>query len=270
MYYVFLINSFLVGSALGSFINMLIWRLHTGESLLGRSYCDHNKKQLKPIDLIPIFSFLLFKGRCRECNKKIPLLYPLIELLSAVFVSIAFHYSWNRFLIDYPSDHINILLGTIILSSFLLIELFFGYFDYLYWEVEARSVYYSLAYVLILSIINFFIPLPFFSDPIDHILGGIFLASLIGLVYILSNKGGMGEGDIYLFGITGLMLGLKGGYIAFLITVISGSIFGLWKAILNKKIKGTRIQLAPFIALGTIITLLFQQQILSIYFQLFY
>jgi len=96
------------------------------------------------------------------------------------------------------------------------------------------------------------------------------LASIIGLVFILSHKGGMGDGDIFLFGITGLMLGLKGGLIAFMITVFSGAIFGMIKALRVGKLKKTKIQLAPFIALGTIIALLFQQEILNLYLQALY
>jgi leader peptidase (prepilin peptidase)/N-methyltransferase len=253
----------MLGAALGSFLNMLVWRLDKGESLLGRSYCDHSKKPLKPIDLIPIFSFFIFRGKCRECGKKIPLLYPFIEFLGGILTSSAFIVSWNSYGSSLSLS--TIFIATSILSSFLMIELFFGYFDFLYWQVEARSVYIVLGYLILLVIVNFFIPLPFFNDSTDHLLGGVFLASIIGLVFILSNKGGMGDGDIFLFGITGLMLGLKGGLIAFMITVFSGAIFGMIKAVKVGKLKKTKIQLAPFIALGTIIALLFQQEILNLY-----
>mgnify|MGYP003825780305 CR=1 FL=1 len=259
---------FFLGSALGSFLNMLVWRLDKGESLLGRSYCDYNKKPLKPIDLIPIFSFLIFKGKCRECGKKIPLQYPLIELMAGILAALAFIISWNEF--GTTLSITTILLATYILTSFLIIELFFGYFDYLYWQVEARSVYLVLGYLILLVIVNFFTPLPFFNDSTDHILGGVFLSSIIGLVYILSHKGGMGDGDIFLFGITGLMLGLKLGILAFMITVFSGALVGSIKALRVGKLKKTKIQLAPFIALGTIIALLFGQQILSFYLQALY
>lgn len=263
-----IISFFFLGSALGSFLNMLVWRLDRGESLLGRSYCDFNKKPLKPIDLIPIFSYLIFRGKCRECGKKIPLLYPLIEMVAGLLTATAFIISWNLY--ASTLSIYTILLASAILTSFLIIELFFGYFDYLYWQVEARSVYLVLGYLIFLVVINFFTPLPFFNDSVDHILGGAFLASIIGLVFVLSHKGGMGDGDIFLFSITGLMLGLKGGLIAFMITVFSGAMFGIIKALRVGKLKKTKIQLAPFIALGTIIVLLFQQEILNLYLQALY
>ncbi len=258
---------FLFGAAFGSFINMLIWRLHTGESLMGRSYCDHSKKQLKPIDLIPIFSFLIFKGKCRECGKKIPILYPVVEFIAGALFALAFIKSYANFF-DIASPDFNfgfVILGAIILGIFLLIELFFGYFDYLYWEIESRSVYVSLGITLLIVLLGFITPLPFIGDPLNHLLGGILLAGIIGLVYILSKKGGMGEGDIFLFGITGLMLGVEGGLVAFFITVMSGSIIGIIKSIKTKKIKDVKIQLAPFIAFGTIIALFFHEEIIGLY-----
>lgn len=258
---------FLLGLAFGSFINMLIWRLHTGESLMGRSYCDFSKKQLKAIDLIPILSFLFFKGKCRECGKKIPILYPAIELLAGVFFVLAFLKSYSIFF-DITSVDFNfdiVIAGTLILGIFLMIELLFGYFDYLYWEIESRSVYVALGIVLGLVILGFITPLPFIDNPLNHLLGGVILAGIIGLVYVLSKKGGMGDGDIFLFGIMGLMLGVESGLLAFFITVMSGSIIGLIKSIKTKKIKNVKIQLAPFIAFGTIISLFFHEEIISFY-----
>ena len=264
------VSLFFLGAALGSFINMLVWRLHAGESILGRSYCDHTKKRLKAIDLIPIFSFFIFKGRCRECQQKLSPIYPFIEILSGLLTVAAFMLSWNIYATANNFNLMFVFLGTAIMASFLLIELFFGYFDYLYWEVEANSIYISLIFVAFLVIINFFTPLPFLGNSWDHIQGGIVLASIIALVYILSNKGGMGEGDIFLFGLTGLMLGLTGGVIAFMITVFSGSFIGILKALRVKKLNKVKIQLAPFIAFGTIITLLFQDQIIFIYLNMIY
>src|SRR3989344_5648624 len=75
---------FIIGLCVGSFLNVLIDRLSNDESILGRSYCDNCKKQLKSIDLIPIFSYFFLKGKCRFCKKKINFRYPIVEFLTAV------------------------------------------------------------------------------------------------------------------------------------------------------------------------------------------
>ena len=83
---------FIFGTAIGSFLNVLIDRLPREESINGRSHCEYCKKTLSPLDLIPVLSFILLKGRCRYCHKRLSVQYPLIELLTGtifvwVFVS---------------------------------------------------------------------------------------------------------------------------------------------------------------------------------------
>jgi len=80
---------FLLGLVFGSFSNMLLFRLTRHESILGRSYCDVTKKRLTWKDLIPIVSYIYYKGRCRECGKKLPIKYPIIEFINGLlFVAI--------------------------------------------------------------------------------------------------------------------------------------------------------------------------------------
>ena len=85
MYAIIELYLFMLGAALGSFCNMLVYRLPRHEGLGGHSYCDVTGKQLKPIDLIPIISYIIFRGKCRECGGKLPLKYPLIELSDAYY-----------------------------------------------------------------------------------------------------------------------------------------------------------------------------------------
>jgi prepilin signal peptidase PulO-like enzyme (type II secretory pathway) len=85
--YLFYLVSFIFGSAFGSFLCVLIDRLSTGRSFIsGRSYCEHCKRTLAPIDLIPVFSYLFLRGKCRNCRKKIPFRLFFVELLTGGIV----------------------------------------------------------------------------------------------------------------------------------------------------------------------------------------
>ena len=81
---------FLFGLAVGSFLNCVIYRLERGESFFsGRSYCPHCQHVLNWQDLIPVFSFLILKGKCRYCSQKFSWQYPLVELATALlFISL--------------------------------------------------------------------------------------------------------------------------------------------------------------------------------------
>jgi prepilin signal peptidase PulO-like enzyme (type II secretory pathway) len=234
---------------------MLVYRINIGENLFGRSYCDFTKKPLKVIDLIPIFSYILFKGKCRDCKKKIPLLYPLIELLLGI-VSVLVFYKISS-IVNIQADNLIQIIGYwLFIFSFCFTFVFFAYYDLLYWEVDFKSVIIALIFFGLVNIVNIFLPLPFIGDSLDNLSGGIFLSGLIFIIFKLSKGGGMGEGDIYLFALSGLLLGFLGGLIALVITSLSGSLVGIIIALSKKKhIKGMKIQLAPYIAFGTILVL---------------
>jgi len=252
---------FIIGTIFGSFLNMLVYRMNKGENLFGRSYCDYTKKPLKIVDLIPIFSYVIFKGKCRDCHKKIPLLYPVIELLLGI-ISVIIFYKVSSIISIQADNLLPIIVNWLFIFSLCFTFIYFAYYDLLYWEVDFKSVIIALIFFVIINIVNFFFPLPFVGSFLDNLLGGLFLAGLIFIVFKLSKGGGMGEGDIYLFGLSGLLLGFLGGLIALIVTSISGSLVGIFVAIIKKKnIRGMKIQLAPYIAFGTI-TVFFLKDIL--------
>jgi len=254
---------FIIGAIFGSFMNMLVYRVNKGENLFGRSYCDFSGKPLKIIDLIPIFSYIIFRGRCSDCHKKIPLLYLIIELCLAI-ISVLVFIKVATFV-----NVINVNLPQIMLYWFLMflicfIFIFFAYYDYLHWEIDSRSVNISLGILIFINVINIFVPLPFLGESSDNFIGGLLLGGFIFLIYRITSGGGMGEGDIYLFALTGLSLGIVGGLLALTVTSVTGSLFGIVKAIIqNKRIKGLKIQLAPFIALGFLAIFFFKVNILN-------
>lgn len=259
---------FILGAIFGSFLNMLVYRVHHGLNLFGRSFCDKSKEQLKPSDLIPIVSYVRYKGRCRDCGTKLPIIYPIIEVLMGLTAVISYLFVVNSLNL---TEFSQLILPWLIVFSLIFINIYFGYYDYLYWEIDELSVRLALAYVVLLNIVNWVMrlngsALPFFGDPLSHLLGGLVLAGIIAITFKLTKGGGMGEGDIYLFAITGLILGFQAGLIAFMLINVLGSIVGLIKAKKNGKLKGVKIQFGPFIALGTIIIFIFKEQLLSFFF----
>src|SRR3990167_6387782 len=81
---------FILGSAVGSFLNVVIDRTTKGESIIGRSYCDHCKATLATVDLVPIVSFIALGAKCRYCKKPLSWQYPLVEAITALLFVSAF------------------------------------------------------------------------------------------------------------------------------------------------------------------------------------
>ncbi len=94
---------FLFGLIIGSFLNCLIWRLHKKESLLGRSYCPKCKKQIAWYDNIPVLSFIMLGGKCRQCGKAISWQYPIVELTTGVLFVAAFLHNFEIRIFNFES-----------------------------------------------------------------------------------------------------------------------------------------------------------------------
>src|SRR5690606_24099342 len=85
---------FLLGLIIGSFLNVVIYRYNTGSAIKGRSYCFTCRSQLRWYELVPLFSFLIQRGKCRSCRSLISIQYPLVELtVGVVFVFLAYRYN---------------------------------------------------------------------------------------------------------------------------------------------------------------------------------
>lgn len=255
---------FFLGAAVGSFINMLIWRVHHGENFGGRSYCDKTKKPLGAIDLIPIFSYLIFRGRCRECHTPLPLSYPLTELISGLATVVVY------LRVTTLSDGNQLLVLFSIAAFFVWSLIYFAVYDYQYWEIDLTSIIVCLIFACLVNILIYFFPLPLLGEPLTNILAGLIGGGVIWAIVILTKGGGMGEGDIFIFGYIGLLLGLQGLFFAFMITVLSGSLVGLVVALRQRKLKGVLIQFVPFIAFGAITVFLFKPELTTWFYDLFY
>ncbi|MBU1292388.1 prepilin peptidase [Patescibacteria group bacterium] len=265
---------FLFGLAIGSFLNVVICRLETKESILvSRSYCPKCKKSLKWFELIPIFSFLIQKGKCRYCGKKISIQYPLVELVTGLlFLFVILNYSsvipnliGNPDLINFRwiPAFAGMTFNLIIIS--LLIVIFV--YDLKHYIIPDKIVYPA---IIIAGIFNFqfsiFNEFSIFKLSILSALG----ASGFFLSLVLISKGKwMGLGDVKLAFLMGLILGWPNIFIALFLSFAFGAIIGLILIAFKKKGLKSEIPFGPFLISSTLMTMFYSQNLINWYQDLF-
>lgn len=242
---------FISGIIIGSFLNVCIYRIPENESILFPwSHCPNCKTQIKPYDNIPIISFFILNGKCRTCQKNISLRYPLVELTTGIIFSL-FYYRFG-FTIDF-------IPGIIFISSLIVITFI---------DIEYNIIPNIITLPLIIFF-NFFGLYKYLVNNDIYLLIDPFTGLIIGgvILYIIAwiSKGGMGGGDIKLAALIGSALGLKKVLITLFLAFIIGGIFGAVLIITGKKNKKDKIAFAPFICLGSIITLIWGKEIIVWY-----
>ena len=242
---------FLIGLAIGSFLNVVICRLDQEKSpVRGRSFCPQCHRQIAWYDNIPILSFLLLGGRCRHCRESISLQYPLVELATAVIFILLY---W-RFGPGLP------FLVTAVFSCFLLVIFTYDLKHYLILDRVAVPA------MIFAFLANLYLGLGFWHLILGAIIGGGFFA----VQFFVSQGKWVGDGDIRLGALMGLMLGWKYLLVALFLAYLIGAGFGLILIFLNKKKMSSAIPFGPFLAGATFITLLYGDQILNWYLNLVY
>ncbi len=258
---------FISGLAVGSFLNCLIYRLKTGESFLkGRSYCPHCKHILAWQDLIPLFSFLILKGKCRYCHQKIFLQYPLVELATGIIFLLIFltTVAVNNYTGVY-------LLYLIIVSCFLIV--IFVY-DLKHYIIPDKVIYPAIFIVFIYQIIsNFPISITNFKFQITNfyppILSAIGAAVFFLLIVLVSQGKWMGIGDIKLAFLMGLLLSWPNILVALFLAFFFGAIIGVGLIISGKKTLKSEVPFGPFLVTGTLIAMFWGEKIINRYLNLF-
>lgn len=274
-----LIFSFLIGLSVGSFLNCLIYRLHKGETFWqGRSYCPKCKHKLGVLDLIPVFSFIFLRGKCRYCHQKIFWQYPLVELATAILFTVA---SYRLLAIDHqilnaewsiPKEVRNqmfLFRDWFFISVLLLIFIY----DLKYYLIPDKIILPAIIVVLTFDIILSYYVLKYCQNFEGLNFGNLFcldipiilnflLAAVVGggffLVQFLLSKGRwIGGGDIRLGLLMGLMLGWPGIFLALFLAYIIGAIVGVGLIITKKKGWQSQVPFGPFLTGATIFILLF-------------
>jgi len=253
---------FVFGVCIGSFINCIIYRLENKKSLNGRSFCPNCKHQLFWQDLFPVFSFLFLGGKCRYCRKKISIQYPLVELATgSLFVLIFFSIGlvWNLELGTW--NLIELCFMFYVVSSMIIIFVY----DLKHYIIPDKVLFPAVVISLIYNLLS--------SYSFQHILY-VFLAVIVASGFFLSiflvSKGKwMGFGDVKLAVLMGLLLGFPNILVALFLAFFFGAIIGLILMVLEKKNLKSEIPFGPFLIVGTFIALLWGEQIVRWYMNLF-
>ncbi len=248
----------ILGLLVGSFLNALTWRLGNGESVLrGRSHCPHCRHVLAPVDLIPVFSFLLLAGRCRYCRQPISWRYPAIELatvLGFLACNSVFGLSWE---------------GVVAAVFFCFLLVIFVY-DLEHLVILDRVVLPAAG----LSLVAASFPLePALSFSLtgftSALIGGILGLSFFYIQYLLSHGRWVGGGDLRLGLFAGFLLGPTGLAVCLLVTYCVGSIIGAALVVTKRKTWKSQVPLAAFMAPAIFIVLLWGDRLTQWYLNLF-
>ncbi|MBU9711016.1 prepilin peptidase [Evansella tamaricis] len=241
---------FVLGAILGSFYNVVGLRVPQGESIVApRSHCPKCKHNLTWMELIPILSFILQRGRCRNCQSIISPIYPFFELLTACLFTISpLLVGWSKELpIALAFVSLLVIITISDLKTMLIPDKILIFFLFLFIGLR---IYHPLT--------------PWW----DSLLGAVVGFSILLLLAIVS-KGGMGGGDIKLFAVIGLILGLYGVIITLFFASLIGAIAGSIGLIRKKATRKTPIPFGPFIAIGATFSYFFHSAVLEWYMNLF-
>nr|WP_242691190.1 A24 family peptidase [Cytobacillus praedii] len=245
---ILIIIIFLYGLTLGSFYNVVGLRVPIKQSIVKpRSSCPNCKHQLTAMELIPVLSYIIQGGKCRQCKARISPIYPMMELITGLlFVSAPLVVGWTA----------ELVVAWTLIS--LLIIIFVTDITYMLIPDKILAVFAG-----IFLIERLLIPL---SPWWDSLLGAAIGFTLLLVIAIIS-KGGMGGGDIKLFALIGFIIGTKAMVLAFFLATLYGSLFGIVGLLLKKVKRGKPIPFGPFIAAGTLTAYYFYDAIIEAYLQ---
>jgi leader peptidase (prepilin peptidase)/N-methyltransferase len=252
-----LILLILIGLALGSFLNVCIYRIPLKKSILfPSSFCPNCGKKIRAWDNIPLLSFILLKGRCRRCKSRISLQYPLVEFVTSSLIVI----TYLRFGLGWQ-------FAAITMLCLLLIVIFFI-------DLKHRIIpdVITLPGIVLGFFFSFFVESPSVVNSLVGIfVGGVlfYLSAVLG--EFLFKKESMGGGDIKLAMMLGVFLGWQKILLVLLLSALLGTIVGTTALFFSKNVKETRmIPFGPFLALGAILAVFLGDMLISAYIKTFF
>ncbi len=235
---------FIFGLIIGSFFNVLVFRLDREKGiLLGRSKCLKCKRALKWYDLVPVLSFLVLKTRCRYCKERISFIYPVVELATGIIFLLFFLKLGLPITIE--------LWFSLILLLFLIPLIFF---DYLYYIIPDKVIFPAIGLSLLFS---FFVKR---SEFIELLTSGLLLGGVFAILYIVSKGKWVGLGDAKLLFLIGMAFGYPLGFLIVTFSTWAATVLGLALIILKRASLKSEIPFGLFLSIVTIIFIIFQNE----------
>ena len=262
---------FILGLIVGSFLNVVIYRLELVESIFwGRSHCPRCKTTLHWYDNVPLVSFILLKGRCRYCGEKISWQYPLVEVLTGIIFTLTAYYFFS------PQVWLSWLETAIYLGLFSLLMVIAVY-DFKFLKIPMLILWLAIGWVsagyLLLDSLNFSLMTTLWDSRfLSGLLGAIVASSFFLLLVGASHEKWMGWGDVYLSFLLGLTIGWPNVFWTLMLAFLGGSLVGLILVFSHKKKMNSPMPFGPFLIAALVISIFLLQEFPGInsYFRLIY
>ena len=224
---------FLLGAAIGSFLDVVVERYMSSKSpFTGRSFCPHCKKTLSAWELIPIFSYIYSRAKCRGCSAEIPAHYPGIELLTGILaVSLLF------------SGHILLFIAACILIILI--------------RIDAKTMLLPDGHIYALTAVASVYALLIHRDINDIAFGVLAGAGSLYLLWIGTGGRGIGFGDVKLMIPLGILFGLQGVVTLLFFSFFAGGLISLFLLATKNVTPKTAIPFGPFLAGAALFIMIF-------------
>lgn len=237
---------FLYGVVIGSFLNVLILRIPKKENIVSGSHCMKCGYRLRWFDLIPLFSWLFLRGKCRKCGDKISVQYPLVEGLNGILYLVVFHYYGLS---------IESLLYCLMFSALLALSVI----DFRTYEIPVGFNY----FILILGLVRLATD---YRNWVTYCIGFLAVSGFLYLLIVFSKGKAMGGGDMKLMAACGLLIGWKLIILAFFWGCILGSVIHIIRMKVSKE--GRMLAMGPYLSMGIMLAVLYGNRFLDWYLSL--
>ena len=235
---------FIYGIIVGSFLNVCIYRIPLKESVVTtRSHCMRCGYKLKWYDLVPVFSYVFLRGRCRKCGDRISPQYPVIELLNGILWVLTFIYT---------GINITSLIYSLVISALIVLSVI----DFRTFEIPVSIN----VYIGIMALVNIATD---YEHILTYIIGMIIVSGVLYLMYFLSNGRAIGGGDVKLMAACGLLLGWKLIIVAFIFGCLYASVIHILRMVISKK--DHMLAMGPYLSAGVITAMWFGSHIVNWY-----
>ena len=248
-YIILYIMIFLIGISIGSFLNVCIYRIPKKEDIVfERSHCMSCGNVLKWYELIPLFSFIVQGGKCRNCKTKLSVQYPLIELLNGLI------YVWIFIVKGFCPESI---LFCICASVLIVISV-----------IDWRTYEIPFGCNIVIGILGIVRVILDLAHWYNYVIGFFTVSGLFLIIYWITKGRGIGGGDIKLMAAAGLLLGWQNILLSLMIGSIAGSVIHL--ALMKIQGKDRVLAFGPYLAFGIFISMLYGNDIITWYLGMFH
>ena len=248
-----------IGLVIGSFINVVVFRTHAGESWVkGRSKCQSCLEPIAAVDLVPVMSFFALKGRCRHCSSVIEWQYPAVELVMGILFGLLYARAALGIgipaFVD-PSEVFALFVRDVTVASFLVIIFVYDFkYSYILDRFTLPAMVLALMFNVLLG-----------ADVWSLLLGGLLIGGFFAIQFLISNGKWIGGGDIRLGMLMGFLLGAEIGLLALFLSYLFGAIVGIYLVAMKKRALDSHVPFGTFLAFGTLIAMIWGEQLLAWY-----